>query len=252
MRTPFVAGNWKMNGTQKQNEHLLRAIKHYVESTAHPVCRIALLPPALYLAQVRHHLAGTSVQWGLQNVYFASSGAYTGEHSAIMAKDMNCTYCLVGHSERRTHFLESNDDIAKKTHYLLKENVTPILCVGETLEQRYAEKTQEIIEQQLSIVIKTLPNLNNLTIVVAYEPFWAIGTGQSATPTQVQEVHFFIRRLLQRFNAELSERTRLLYGGSINEKNARALFAQKDIDGGLVGGASLQADQFITICEATG
>ena len=252
MRKPLVAGNWKMNGTQQTNQVLLEALVSGVSKAANGTGEVAVFPPAVYLSQVANTLEGSGISWGLQNIFFENGGAYTGENSPVAAKDMQCVYTLVGHSERRSLFGETDEQIVKKVAALISVGIVPVLCVGETLEQRESGNTLPVIEQQVRTVLDTLTNVATLNIVIAYEPVWAIGTGRTATPEQAQEVHSFIRRLLKSYSDDLSEKTRLLYGGSVNDKNARDIFSQNDIDGGLVGGASLKPAEFITICEAVG
>lgn len=252
MRKPLVAGNWKMNGAYQANQILLESLVSGVEKRENNRVEVAVFPPALYISQVANALKESGISWGLQNIFFENSGAYTGENSPGMAKDMQCAYALVGHSERRSLFNETDEQVAKKVAALISTGIIPVLCMGETLEQREAGKTLSVVEQQIRAVLDTLPDVAALDIVIAYEPVWAIGTGRTATPEQAQEVHSFIRSLLKDYNDVLSEKTRILYGGSVNGKNAQAIFSQADIDGGLVGGASLKAAEFITICEAVG
>ncbi len=248
MRRPLVAGNWKMNGSFVSVNTLLDGIL----SLAGNVTRAELLviPPYPYLQKAEEKLAKTAIGWGAQNVSEFDDGAYTGEISAKMLKDLGCHYVLVGHSERRTLFGESSEIVAKKFAKALSAELTPILCVGETLRQREAGQTVEIVQEQLAAVLKLKDNLPNLRkAVVAYEPVWAIGTGLSATPDQAQEVHAMIRQELAKESSALANEMRIIYGGSVKPENAATLFAMKDIDGALVGGASLNATQFIEIAK---
>jgi len=251
MRKPLVAGNWKMNGTLESNAELLSSLMQGVSQSPDLACDIAIFPPAVYLYQVAKALYNSTIKWGLQNVNDADQGAFTGEHSSLMAKDMECDYTLVGHSERRILFNETSEQIAKKVEALIKAGIVPVLCVGETLNERDAGKTLTIIERQVKAVFDVV-KINNTDIVIAYEPVWAIGTGRIASPEQAQVVHSFIRSLLIGYNTALSEKTRILYGGSVKADNAQEIFAQPDVDGGLVGGASLKAAEFIMICKAIG
>ena len=252
MRKPLIAGNWKMNGSLKSNQALLEHVTAELKNGADQSCDIVIFPPSVYLFPVINILSGMKATWGLQNVFFEHSGAYTGEISSVMAKDLQCSHVLVGHSERRTLFNETDMDIAKKVAALMSASIIPVLCVGETLEERDAGKTLTVIKHQVCSVLNTVSNLTPHSVVIAYEPCWAIGTGRTATPEQAQEVHGFIRGLLSSYNVELAEQTRILYGGSVKGDNAHAIFSQADIDGGLIGGASLKADEFITICKAIG
>ncbi|MCY4177183.1 MAG: triose-phosphate isomerase [Endozoicomonadaceae bacterium] len=249
MRKPLVAGNWKMNGNLSSAVELASALKDSSLPSLVSTCDIVLFPPALYLTMVVSIINDANFSWGVQNVHFEKVGAYTGENSPAMAKDLLCAYTLVGHSERRTLFGETDNDTIQKVQALLSVNVIPVLCVGETLEERDAGQTLARVEQQIRIVLDALPDPDNLNIVIAYEPVWAIGTGRTATPDQAEEVHTSIRDILRGYSQLLSDKTRILYGGSVNMQNAAILFAQPNIDGFLAGGASLKAAEFIGICE---
>jgi len=195
-------------------------------------------------------LGGSGIEWGTQNVHAAEKGAYTGELSLGMVKDFGCRYVLIGHSERRELFAESNADTATKVAAALAADVTPMLCVGETLAEREADTTEQVVGEQLDAVLNEVGIAAFKRIVIAYEPVWAIGTGKTASPEQAQAVHAFIRGRLAQADADVAAQSRVLYGGSVKAANAQELFQQPDIDGGLVGGASLLADEFVAICQA--
>lgn len=241
----LIAGNWKMNGSQAANEVLLKALIAGLDDVA---CDVAVAVPAPYLAQVQALTAGTAVAVAAQDVSRYESGAYTGEVSVAMLKDFGVRYALVGHSERRQYHGETDVAVAEKAQRALAAGVTPIVCVGETLQEREAGQTEAVVKRQLAAVI----HLNGhciSEIVVAYEPVWAIGTGRTASPEQAQAVHAVLRAQLSAAS-EHADRIRLLYGGSMNAGNAAQLLAQPDIDGGLVGGASLKAADFLQIIAA--
>ena len=241
----LIAGNWKMNGSLAANEALLKALIAEAGSTA---CDVAVAVPAPYLAQVQSLVAGSGVAVAAQDVSQHEAGAYTGEISAAMLKDFGVRYVLVGHSERRQYHGETDVAVAEKTQRALAAGITPIVCVGETLQEREAGQTEAVVKRQLAAVI----HLNGHCIsevVVAYEPVWAIGTGRTASPEQAQAVHAVLRAQLSAAS-EHADRIRLLYGGSMNAGNAAQLLAQPDIDGGLVGGASLKAPDFLQIIAA--
>lgn len=241
----LIAGNWKMNGSLAANEVLLKALIAGLDDVA---CDVAVAVPAPYLAQVRALTAGTVVAVAAQDVSRYESGAYTGEVSVAMLKDFGVRYALVGHSERRQYHGETDVAVAEKAQRALAAGVTPIVCVGETLQEREAGQTEAVVKRQLAAVI----HLNGhciSEIVVAYEPVWAIGTGRTASPEQAQAVHAVLRAQLSAAS-EHADRIRLLYGGSMNAGNAAQLLAQPDIDGGLVGGASLKAADFLQIIAA--
>lgn len=241
----LIAGNWKMNGSLAANEVLLKALIAGLDDVA---CDVAVAVPAPYLAQVQALTAGTAVAVAAQDVSRYESGAYTGEMSVAMLKDFGVRYALVGHSERRQYHGETDVSVAEKAQRALAAGVTPIVCVGETLQEREAGQTEAVVKRQLAAVI----HLNGhciSEIVVAYEPVWAIGTGRTASPEQAQAVHAVLRAQLAAAS-EHADRIRLLYGGSMNAGNAAQLLAQPDIDGGLVGGASLKAADFLQIIAA--
>ncbi len=241
----LIAGNWKMNGGLAANEALLKAL---IAGTAEVACDIAVAVPSPYLAQVQALTAGTAIAVAAQDVSAHESGAYTGEVSVAMLKDFGVRYALVGHSERRQYHGETDAIVAEKAQRALAAGVTPVVCVGETLREREAGMTEAVVKRQLAAVI----HLNGhciSEIVVAYEPVWAIGTGRTASPEQAQAVHAVLRTQLAAAS-EHADRIRLLYGGSMNAANAAQLLVQPDIDGGLVGGASLKAPDFLQIIAA--
>ncbi|GJL75805.1 triose-phosphate isomerase [Nitrosomonas sp.] len=249
MRKRLVAGNWKMHGNLQENSALLNALVTGIPVLGNDAS-CAVCVPYPYLASVQSKLQDTDIKWGAQNVSQYEKGAYTGEVSASMLNDFNCTYAIVGHSERRMLFGESSQVVAEKYVAAQQAGLVPILCVGETLEQRDSDITEQVIDEQLKAVT-TLAGVNSLAkAVVAYEPVWAIGTGKTATPQQAQEIHHFIRQGIASQDAEIAAGLTVLYGGSVKASNAAELFAMADIDGGLIGGASLIADDFIAICKA--
>jgi triosephosphate isomerase (TIM) len=234
-RTRLVAGNWKMHGSRASNRALLEALAGQLGRGS--TVEVAVCPPYPYLEQVSALLAGTSIAWGAQNISEHAQGAYTGEVSAAMIKEFGCRYAIVGHSERRQLYGESDAQVAAKFAAARAAGITPILCVGETLEEREVGRTEEVVERQLGTILK---NIDFGNAVLAYEPVWAIGTGRNATPEQAQAVHAFLR-------ARLSPGVRILYGGSVKASNAAAIFAMPDVDGGLIGGASLVVKEFLEI-----
>jgi triosephosphate isomerase (TIM) len=241
----LIAGNWKMNGSLAENDALVRALVAGLRDAA---CNVAVCVPAPYLAQVQMLRAGSAVELGAQDVSQHAQGAYTGEVSAAMLKEFGVRYAIVGHSERRQYHGESDALVAEKAKTALAAGITPVVCVGETLAEREAGKTEEVVKRQLAAVIHTNGHCIS-EIAVAYEPVWAIGTGKTATPEMAQQVHAVLRAQLKAAT-EHSERVHILYGGSMNAANAQALLAQPDIDGGLIGGASLKADDFLKIVAA--
>ena len=252
MRKPFVAGNWKMNTDSHSAVALAKAIAaESVDALSDNKITVAVCPPSVYLSAVAGALSSSCVGLGAQNVYSEEKGAFTGEVSVPMLKDVGCTYTLIGHSERRHVFGETNDMVNKKVHAAISGGLLPILCVGELLEEREAERTEEVVKEQ---VIKGLAGVDAAkmqAVTLAYEPVWAIGTGLTASPQQAQEVHAFIRGLLtDLYDADLAEEIRIQYGGSAKPGNAAELLSEKDVDGLLVGGASLKAADFMGIIEA--
>lgn len=249
MRRPFIAGNWKMNLDRAAAVALARGIAQRVGDESQT--EVALCPPAVYLESVAEAVAGSAVGLGGQNMYHEGSGAYTGEISGPMLLDLGCKYVILGHSERRHVFGESDEDVNRKVHAALDLGLTPIVCVGELLQQREAGETKEVIQRQLFGSMAGVSDDQIARCVLAYEPVWAIGTGKTATPDQAEEVHSDLRKLLEsRYNRELAAEVRILYGGSVKPENAAELLAQPNIDGALVGGASLEIDSFLAIIEA--
>jgi len=246
-RIKFVAGNWKMHGNLASNLALLTAVRSGAASLGG---QVAVCVPYPYLAQAQALLAGSNVAWGAQDVSEHAQGAYTGEVSAAMLNDFGCRYAIVGHSERRSFYGDTDTVVAAKFMAALKAGLTPILCVGETLAEREAGITAEVVIRQMEAVMAVAGVAALGEAVVAYEPVWAIGTGKTATPAQAQEVHAMIRARVARDDAAVAEGLQILYGGSVKPSNARELFGQPDIDGGLIGGASLVADDFLGICAA--
>jgi triosephosphate isomerase len=245
MKKKLIAGNWKMNGTAASNAALLEAL---LAKSADWKCLVAVCVPAVYIAQVQAIVEGTGIALGSQDVSAYESGAYTGEISATMLKDFGTRYAIVGHSERRQYHGETDAVVATKATRALAAGITPIVCVGETLAEREAGRTEEVVKRQLAAVIHANGHCIS-EIVVAYEPVWAIGTGKTATPEMAQQVHAVLRAQLHAAT-EKADRVHILYGGSMNAANAEQLLAQPDIDGGLVGGAALKAADFLSIIAA--
>ena len=252
MRKGLVAANWKMNGLRESNEALLSTLLEGLKgqiglgSTSPD---ILICPPAIYLQQVGQKLKDSDIQLGAQNVHSAESGAFTGEISAGMLKDAGCSHVMIGHSERRKFFRESDQFIAEKFSTAQASNLIPVLCVGETQAQREADETAVTVLGQLNVVLNHVGVEAFNKAVIAYEPVWAIGTGLTASPEQAQEVHALIRNTIITMDAAVGKQINILYGGSVKGTNASELFAQPDIDGALVGGASLVADDFVRICS---
>lgn len=247
MRKPIVAGNWKMNKTATEAAPLAVAV---LRETAGAEAEVVLCPPFTALTAVGSAISGTAVQLGAQNMHWEKEGALTGEISAAMLCDLGCRYVILGHSERRTLFHETDAEVNRKIKAALAAGLTPIVCVGETLTERETNKTEEVIRRQM---IDGLAGLGEMIgrLVIAYEPVWAIGTGRTATPAQAQDVHAFIRRMLREMaGASIAQSVRIQYGGSVKAANAAELFAQPDIDGGLIGGAALEATSFAAIVKA--
>jgi triosephosphate isomerase len=247
-RAKLVVGNWKMHGRLAGNAVLLRGVAQGADALPDNV-RVGVCVPSPYLAQAQALLEGSRVVWGVQDVSAYTEGAYTGEVAAPMAVDFGSSLAIVGHSERRAYHRESAELVAVKTQRVLEAGLTPIVCVGETLEERDTGKTQQVVGLQLDEVLAKLSSEEAARLIVAYEPVWAIGTGKSATSQQAQDVHAFLRaRLVARGAPDVA----LLYGGSVKPENAEELFRQPDIDGGLIGGASLKDQDFLAICRAAG
>jgi triosephosphate isomerase len=244
-RRKLVVGNWKMHGSRPANAALLDGI-----GQARPYgCDVAVCVPFPFLSETAVTLAGSDIRWGSQDVSAHEQGAFTGEVSAAMLAEFGCRYAIVGHSERRAMHAEGDQLVADKAKAALARGVTPIVCVGETLAQREAGETDAVVKRQLAAVIHTLAHCAG-EIVVAYEPVWAIGTGLTATPDQAQAVHAVLRAQLRAATGARADEMKILYGGSVKPDNAATLFAQADIDGGLIGGASLKAADFVAICRA--
>ena len=246
MRRPFIAGNWKMNLDRASAAALAEALARQAEAVSD--VDLAVCPPSVYIDAVGKALAGSPIALGAQNVYHQPSGAYTGEISVAMLKDLGCRYVILGHSERRHVLGETDEQINEKVLAALGAGLTPIVCVGELLEQREAGQTLEVIRRQFDGSLAGLSAPQMGQIVLAYEPVWAIGTGKVATPEQAEGVHLDLRKIMEdRYNEEVAQSVRIQYGGSVKPENAAELLAQPDIDGALVGGASLKADQFMGI-----
>ena len=248
-RRKIIAGNWKMNTRRSDAVELAKKIVAALGDNS-PV-EVALCPPAVYLAAIAEVVAGTPVELGGQNLYAAGDGAYTGEVNAGMLTDVGCRMVILGHSERRQLMGETDACVSKKLHAALAGHLVPIVCVGETLEQREADETEQVIETQVRGSLEGLDSVQAAGIVIAYEPVWAIGTGKTASPEQAEAVHAFIRSLLGKmFSTDIAGQMRIQYGGSVKPNNAAELLGQANIDGALVGGASLNADDFIAIIDA--
>lgn len=250
IRRPLVAGNWKMNGSKSSVVDLINGIKSGaddIEKTEIVVC-----PPFVYLHTIENILRGSSIGWGAQNICQEPvSGAYTGEISAAMMQEFGCTYVIIGHSERRTIYGENDSLVAERFLGTRNSSLVPIVCVGELLEERERGDTEIVVGRQLDAILDNTQSTALLDkAVIAYEPVWAIGTGKTATAKQAQEVHQFIRQRIAELDVKLAEKIRILYGGSVKASNAAELFGMPDIDGGLIGGASLKADEFLAICKA--
>ena len=247
MRRKLVAGNWKMHGSLAENDALLTAV---LSGMGDVKADVAVCVPFPYLAQVQAKLSGSSIAWGAQNMSQQAKGAFTGEVSAAMLNEFGCKYVIVGHSERRALYGESDEVVAEKYAAAQAAGLTPILCVGETLREREECITEQVVGRQLDAVLAKSGVASLAKAVVAYEPVWAIGTGVTATPDQAQAVHAFIRGKIRALDAGVADGLVIQYGGSVKGSNAAELFAQPDIDGGLIGGASLMAADFLAICKA--
>lgn len=243
----FIAGNWKMNGSLASNRALLNTL---IETVKGADSDVVVFPPAIYVQQVASIVDGTNIKVGIQNVSPEAKGAFTGEISIAMAQDFGCEYILIGHSERRTLFGETDADVAKKMRAVVAGGLVPVVCVGETLEEREAGKTAAVIKAQLTAVVDTIGIDAFKGAVIAYEPVWAIGTGKTATPEEADQVHDFIHCTLKSYSDNISDLVRVVYGGSVNASNVDSLFAKENIDGALVGGASLEAEGFTKIALA--
>jgi triosephosphate isomerase len=253
MRPPLIAGNWKMNGTAAEAETLARGIRKELEAKPADGVEILVCPPYLSLERVRAVLDGSPVKVGAQDLHWEAKGAFTGEISPTMLIQAGCTHVIVGHSERRHIMGESNEQVNRKLKAALAHGLTPIVCVGELLEERTAGDTRKVVERQAQKAFEGVPPADAVRAVLAYEPVWAIGTGRTATPAQAQETHRFLRNTMGRIaGIETAERIRILYGGSVKADNIRELMGQEDVDGALVGGASLDAASFASIARYKG
>ena len=250
MRIKVIAGNWKMNNDLNESKDLISKLLARLKNL-NPVCQVVICPPFTSLSEASSMIKGSIIKLGAQNIHEEENGAFTGEVSAKMLLGVGCEYVIIGHSERRTIYKESNELINKKIRRALKNNLKPIFCVGELLEEREKNITEQVIKSQ---VLKGLQDfsVNDLKdLIIAYEPVWAIGTGKTATPQQAEEVHLFIRTLLaNNFSSDFAENLSILYGGSVKPDNSKELLSQKNIDGALVGGACLNADSFINIIKS--
>ncbi|MCP5468372.1 MAG: triose-phosphate isomerase [Deltaproteobacteria bacterium] len=248
MRQPLIVGNWKMNGNLPESIRLATSLKNQFDDKGN--IRVAIAPPFTALYSVSIALAETNIQLAGQNMFWEESGAYTGEVSGLFLKDIGCHYVIIGHSERRQYFHETDEQINLKVQAACKSELVPILCIGENLKERKAKETLSVVEKQLKLGLKDLAIHDFDNIVIAYEPVWAIGTGETASPEQIEEVHHFIRGWLKRFfDAPTANMTKLLYGGSVNPDNAMDLMKINEVDGLLVGGASLHPEDFIKIIK---
>ena len=250
MRSKAVVGNWKLNGSLAQNEALLGALLREIPREGPVACAVCV--PGPYLAQARSALQGSGIAWGAQDVSRFDKGAYTGEVSGAMLADLGCRYAIVGHSERRTIFGESDSLVAEKFAAARRAKLTPIFCVGETLEEREQSRTEAVLARQLDALLRHCGVKELDGAVVAYEPVWAIGTGRTATSAQADEAQAFLRARVAGEDAGIAARLPILYGGSVKASNAKELFAMPNVDGGLVGGASLVAEEFVAIWRAAG
>ena len=250
-RKVIIAGNWKMNKTAAEGKALVEALKGLVADVCPSKADIVVCPPFTTIAAVAEAIKGSNIKLGAQNIHWAASGAFTGEIAADMLKEFDCSYVILGHSERREYFKESDEFINEKVKAVLAAGMKPILCVGEKLEEREAGKTISLVSGQTEKGLAGISKEDAEKVVIAYEPVWAIGTGKTATPEMAQEVHAEIRKVLSKlFGEDTAENMQILYGGSMKPENADALLKEKDIDGGLIGGASLKADSFAALVES--
>ena len=248
MRTPLVAGNWKMNGSRESVKELINGVVEGAKSLTG--VEVAVCPPTIYIADVVAATIDSIVEVGSQDTCTATQGAFTGETSIDMVKDFSCKYAIIGHSERRTMYGETDKIVAEKFTIVKNAGIIPIFCIGETLAEREGGITEEVCARQIDAAFTALGDNAFADSVIAYEPVWAIGTGKTASPEQAQSVHAFIRQHLAKKNADVAEKVQILYGGSMNPANAKELMGQTDIDGGLIGGASLKVDDFMAVCQA--
>jgi triosephosphate isomerase len=251
MRKKLVAGNWKMNKTFQNSKKLIKGIRKDIDMVILSKVDVVLCPPFTSLSRTRKLTKETSINVGAQNMHFENNGAYTGEISATMLAALNCSHVLLGHSERRQYFFESDKTINLKIKKAIENDLISIVCIGESLEQREKDVQNEIVEEQLTNCLDDINEKDFDKIIIAYEPVWAIGTGKIATPDQANYMHIFIREILGKlYNQAISKKTRILYGGSVNENNAEDLFSKSDIDGGLIGGSSLKPESFVKIIKS--
>ena len=248
MRTPLVAGNWKMNGSRASIKELINGVVEGAKTLNN--VGIAVCPSTIHIADIMAVTTGTNVAVGSQDNCIELKGAFTGETSIDMVKDLGCQYAIIGHSERRTMYGESDEVVAKKFATVKASGLIPIFCIGETLEEREGNITEEVCARQIDAVLELEGDDAFADSVIAYEPVWAIGTGKTASPQQAQDAHAFIRQHIAQHNADIAQKVQILYGGSMNPANAKELMGQTDIDGGLIGGASLKADDFLAVCQA--
>jgi triosephosphate isomerase len=249
----FIAANWKMNKGLVESQKFIEELKTYLDKNKNIQSDIVICPPFTSLDTVYKNISGTAIKLGAQNVFYETNGAYTGEISCLMLKSCGCKYAIAGHSERRQYFNETNEVVNKKVLKILDEGLKPILCVGETLAEHQDHLTEAVIEEQLKVCLNHVFKEQIKKVVLAYEPVWAIGTGKNATPHQAESVHNFIRKHIKKmFDDQSAEQIKILYGGSVTPDNAKELFAADTIDGGLIGGASLDEKKFIDIINAAG
>ena len=248
MRAPFVAGNWKLNGSRSSVSSLASEIAS--ASAAGSGVEVVICPVSLHLSDVAQAIAGSTVKLGAQNACAAESGAFTGEVSSTMLAEYGCEYVIIGHSERRSLFAESDSQCAERHAAVQQAGLKPIFCIGESLQERESDQTFAVVERQLNALVEVAGASVFDNMVLAYEPVWAIGTGKTATPEQAQAVHAHIREYIAGHNSDAASRVQILYGGSVNAGNAADLFANADIDGGLIGGAALKSKDFLAICDA--
>jgi triosephosphate isomerase len=248
MRTTLVAGNWKMNGSRESVKELINGIIESARSLSG--VEVAVCPPHIFIADVTAAVADSNVAVGSQDVCTELKGAYTGETSVEMVRDFGCKYAIIGHSERRTLYGETDEVVARKFSIVKNAGLIPVFCIGETLEEREQNITEEVCARQIDAVFAAEGDNAFDDAVIAYEPVWAIGTGKTASPEQAQDVHAFIRKHISAHNADIASRVQILYGGSMNPSNAKDLIQQTDIDGGLIGGASLKVEDFLAVCRA--
>ncbi len=250
MRKKVIAGNWKMNNDLSETQNLITRLTSGL-SNLKVNCEVIICPPFTSLSEANSLIKNTSIKLGAQNVYFENSGAFTGEISPLMLKSVGCEYVIIGHSERRTIFKETNETINKKIKKSLEQGLKVIFCIGETLEEREKNITNDVVKKQVIEGLQDITEKDFANIIIAYEPVWAIGTGRNATPQQAQDVHFFIRKLIaDKYSSSTADNLTIQYGGSVKPDNAKELLSQPDIDGALVGGACLKADSFIGIIQA--